>query len=100
MNKPNKSKDPIVEQVVKPNHYTSSNDVIDFCLNNNIGFCEGNVIKYVRRWREKNGIEDLEKAKEYINRLIQDERRRQNKSKQRSLIEDIMRKDQQDVLYE
>lgn len=59
-----------MEDKTKPAHYKSSNDVIDFCLNNDIGFCEGNVIKYVRRWEEKNGLEDLEKAKEYLNRLI------------------------------
>lgn len=72
-----RSKDPIVESdMVKPIHYASANDVIDFCLDNNIGFCEGNVIKYVRRWREKNGVEDLEKAREYIDRLIQNEIRK------------------------
>ena len=38
---------------------------------NNLGFCEGNVVKYVTRWREKNGIADLEKAKHYIELLIE-----------------------------
>jgi hypothetical protein len=55
---------------IKPTHYKSDNDVIRFCIDNNIGFCEGNVIKYVRRWKEKNGVEDLMKAKEYLERLI------------------------------
>jgi hypothetical protein len=32
---------------------------------------EGNVIKYVSRWKEKNGIKDLEKAKHYIDLLIE-----------------------------
>lgn len=36
-----------------------------------IGFCRGNIEKYVRRFDGKNGIEDLEKAKEYIDRLIE-----------------------------
>ena len=35
-----------------------------------IGFCRGNIEKYVRRFDGKNGIEDLEKAQEYITRLI------------------------------
>jgi hypothetical protein len=65
-------KDPIVESVTNPFHYKSDNDVIKFCMDNNIGFCEGNVIKYVRRWKEKNGVEDLLKAREYIDRLISD----------------------------
>ena len=55
---------------INPKHYKSDNDVIKFCLDNSIGFCEGNVIKYVRRWKEKNGVEDLLKAKEYLDRLV------------------------------
>lgn len=57
----------------KPDHYPNAgkNDVIAFCQSNNIGFIEGNVIKYVTRHKAKNGLEDLQKAKEYLNRLIQ-----------------------------
>lgn len=36
-------------------------------------FCTGNVIKYMWRWKEKGGKEDLEKAKNYINMLINKE---------------------------
>lgn len=64
---------PYMEYKTKPHHYKSDNDVISFCLDNNIGFCEGNIIKYIRRWKEKNGVEDLLKAREYIDRLIQKE---------------------------
>lgn len=38
---------------------------------NGIGFFEGNVIKYVTRWRTKAGVEDLRKAKHYIELLIE-----------------------------
>jgi hypothetical protein len=38
---------------------------------NGIGYFEGNVIKYVSRWRDKNGLADLEKAKHYIELLIE-----------------------------
>lgn len=38
---------------------------------NGIGYCEGAVIKYVSRWRNKNGIEDLRKAKHFIDLLIE-----------------------------
>ena len=57
----------------KPQHYPNAgqNDVIAFCQSNNIGFIEGNVIKYVTRHKDKNGLEDLQKAQEYLNRLIQ-----------------------------
>lgn len=34
------------------------------------GFLEGNVIKYISRWRDKNGQQDLEKAKVYLEKLI------------------------------
>jgi hypothetical protein len=40
---------------------------------NNIGWDEGNAIKYISRWREKNGIQDLEKAIHYIQLLIEEE---------------------------
>jgi len=43
----------------------------EFIHANNIPFIEGNIIKYVIRHRNKNGIEDLKKAKHYIDLLIQ-----------------------------
>lgn len=51
---------------------------IDFILENQIPFCEANVIKYVSRWRTKNGRQDLEKAKHYIDLLIEHEFGRTN----------------------
>jgi hypothetical protein len=44
---------------------------VEFCILNGIGFGEGNVIKYVCRHQFKNGIEDLKKARHYIDLLIQ-----------------------------
>lgn len=60
---------------IKPTYYGTGIDVIEFCLRNNLTFMQGNVIKYVTRYKDKNGIEDLEKAKEYIDRLIEYEKR-------------------------
>ena len=60
---------------IKPSYYGSGIDVIEFCLRNNLTFMQGNVIKYVTRYKDKNGIEDLQKAKEYIDRLIEFEKR-------------------------
>ena len=48
---------------------------VEYIHANNIGYMEGNVIKYVSRWRAKNGIKDLEKAKHYIELLIELETR-------------------------
>jgi hypothetical protein len=42
---------------------------------NGIGYFEGNVIKYVSRWRDKGGLADLEKAKHYIELLIELEKK-------------------------
>lgn len=42
----------------------------EFIHSNSIPFIEGNIIKYVVRHRHKNGIEDLKKAKHYIELLI------------------------------
>jgi len=43
---------------------------VDFILSNAMGFCEGNVVKYVCRHRVKNGIEDLRKARHYLQLLM------------------------------
>ena len=48
------------------NHYDMKIQPIDFIMENNIGFCEGNIIKYVCRYENKNGIEDLRKARQYL----------------------------------
>lgn len=43
---------------------------------NGIGFAEGAVIKYVSRWRAKAGIEDLKKARHFLDLLIEAEQRK------------------------
>ena len=53
-----------------PDHYDYKIQPVDFILANDIPFCEGNVIKYICRWKLKNGREDLVKAKHYIEMLI------------------------------
>ena len=56
------------------NHYKKmAIQPIDFIYYNQIPFIEANVIKYVLRHRAKNGIEDLKKAKHYIELLIEKE---------------------------
>ena len=44
---------------------------VEFIEKNNLGFCAGNVIKYICRYKNKNGIEDLKKARHYIDLLIE-----------------------------
>lgn len=43
----------------------------DYIASNNLGYFEGNIVKYVSRWKEKNGVEDLKKAMHYLQKLIE-----------------------------
>jgi hypothetical protein len=44
---------------------------IEYIHKNQIGFVEGSVIKYVSRWKNKNGVEDLKKARHLLDMLIE-----------------------------
>lgn len=43
----------------------------DYIAANDIGYFEGNIIKYVSRWRDKGGVDDLKKARHYLDKLIE-----------------------------
>lgn len=43
----------------------------DYVAANGLGFFEGNVVKYVTRWKTKGGVEDLKKARHYLDKLIE-----------------------------
>ncbi len=65
------------DPVNHPSHYTQGSveciDAIDAAtieLKGSEAYCTGQVIKYVWRWKRKNGIEDLRKARWYLERLI------------------------------
>lgn len=45
----------------------------EYILKNKLDFCEGNVVKYITRWRKKGGLEDLLKVKHYVDILIEAE---------------------------
>mgnify|MGYP000980135047 CR=1 FL=1 len=63
---------PKPDEQVGGTHYSSlAIEPIQFIETNNLGYHEGNVVKYISRWRNKNGLEDLKKAKWYIERLIE-----------------------------
>ena len=55
-----------------PDHYQFDIQPVDYIMKNGLGFCEGNVIKYISRWKLKNGREDLLKARHYIDILLSD----------------------------
>jgi hypothetical protein len=43
----------------------------DYIVANRLGYLEGNIIKYVTRYKEKGGLEDLVKAAHYLDKLIE-----------------------------
>ncbi len=72
-------KGPNVDMVNHPSHYTQGGiECIDCIKSATVGkvgieaFCVGNAIKYLFRYEEKNGIEDVKKARWYIDRLIRE----------------------------
>lgn len=54
----------------------------DFIAANKLGYFEGNVVKYVARWRLKGGLGDLQKARHYLDKLIELESAVQRESQQ------------------
>lgn len=67
------------ETQVGGNHYKDLKiQPIEYIHANGLDYFEGNVIKYITRHRKKNGKQDLEKAKHYIELLIELEYGKQN----------------------
>ena len=59
-------------------HYkTKAIQPVEYCMANGIGFMEGSVIKYVTRWRDKGGVQDLKKAIHFLELLVEHEEGRE-----------------------
>jgi hypothetical protein len=43
----------------------------DYIASNELGYFEGNIVKYVSRWKNKGGVDDLRKARHYLDKLIE-----------------------------
>lgn len=55
-----------------PDHYNKGEiEVWDFIEDQKLDFFEGNIVKYICRWRTKNGYKDLMKVKEYIDKYLE-----------------------------
>lgn len=59
------------DKQVDGEHYQLEIQPWDYITLNRLGYLEGNIIKYVTRHKQKNGFKDLEKAKHYIDKLIE-----------------------------
>jgi len=63
-----------LNQQIGGDHYKQFQiEPLEFLAKNRIPFCEGNIIKYVCRHRAKGGLEDLKKARHYLEVLIEAE---------------------------
>ena len=52
-------------------HYQKSIQPWDYIIANKLGYLEGNIVKYVSRWKDKGGVQDLKKAQHYLQKLIE-----------------------------
>jgi len=70
---------PEYDVVTKPKHYNQDNcieciDAIRAALGSGFKeYLQGNILKYIWRHKYKNGVEDLKKARWYLDRLIEAE---------------------------
>jgi hypothetical protein len=61
-----------LEKQVSGSHYKDKEiQPIVYIHANNLGFCEGNVVKYVTRHKDKNGAADIKKAIHYLELLLE-----------------------------
>lgn len=72
------AQDDASDPVNSPSHYVGKIECIDYLRDKLTpveftGFCMGNVLKYSSRWRKKDGLQDLKKAKVYLDWAIENE---------------------------
>lgn len=66
-------KDQPYQRQVGGDHYSKyAIQPTEYIIKNNLNFCEGNVIKYVTRWKDKGGVDDLRKARHYLDMMIEE----------------------------
>ena len=63
----------ITEQVGGDHYKKLAIQPIEYIMANKLGYCEGNIVKYISRYKEKGGVEDLRKIKQYVDFLIEQE---------------------------
>ena len=59
------------DRQVAGTHYQFTHKTWDVVIDWNLGYLDGNAVKYLRRWRLKGGVQDLHKARHYIDKLIE-----------------------------
>jgi hypothetical protein len=71
-------KDPLNSQVGGSHYKKYKIQPVEYAMANNLNYCQANAVKYITRYRDKNGIEDLRKAIHNIEILIALEEREVN----------------------
>lgn len=61
-------------------HYKSSIQHWDYVIANDLDYFQAQITKYVTRWKKKDGIEALEKARHFLDKYIEVERARQQET--------------------
>ena len=54
---------------INPTYYQKGIETTDYIVSHSMNYLEGNIIKYVTRYKDKGGLEDLKKAEWYLTRL-------------------------------
>lgn len=62
--------DPLLRQVGGSHYKDRAIQPVEYMMSNELGYVEGAVVKYVTRWKYKGGVEDLKKAKHFLELLI------------------------------
>jgi hypothetical protein len=76
--------DKIVDMIHSPPHYTQGGIECIAAIRASMskesfaGYCKGNALKYIWRYQDKGGVEDLEKAQVYLGWLIETEKENEN----------------------
>tara|TARA_R110002110_G_scaffold6209_3_gene31253 strand:+ start:257 stop:523 length:267 start_codon:yes stop_codon:yes gene_type:complete len=65
---------------INPPYYQKTIEVTDFIIAYALDFLEGNIVKYITRYKDKHkdGLEDLYKCRWYLDKLIEEKEREQN----------------------
>lgn len=74
-------------------HYQKPIQHWDYVVAQGLGYFEGQITKYVSRWRDKNGIEDLKKARHFLDKLIEVEEAKMCPVKE-AIMPELLNRDQ------
>lgn len=66
---PRKIKSALDVQIAGSHYKNMVIQPVVFCQKNRLDFCEANIVKYICRYKDKGGIEDLKKVKHYLELL-------------------------------